>query len=325
MTRSADDWTFHPDNPVIAPGEIGGDVDARIAGAGSVVRADDCFRMYYWGSGSRGDCICLAEADADAPTEWRFVDVVLEARPGVPWMSGGARWPWALRLDDETVFLYFCGRGDTAAHPYPNHICLAVSDDGGRAFDLVDHPLMKREKAYEAEAFGSFCVVRDDDEMRMYYTAMSGHVAPPEGEEGFSGKEEPLIGIGYAVSDDGLRWRRPFDSWMIPPRLLANQRFEVKVARPCVVRDGERRRMWVSCLGDRYYVEELESDDGLHWTWLPSGRDGALGVGADGDFDDVQRSYASVLRDDTGLHCWYTGNGFGAAGTGYARRREEDA
>ena len=62
----------------------------------------------------------------------------------------------------------------------------------------------------------------------------------------------------------------------------------------------------------------MHSSDGVNWTWTNGGAEGDFGVGARGSFDDHQRSYAAVLAHGGRLHCWYTGNGFGVTGIGYA-------
>ena len=36
-------------NPIIAPGQLHGDLDVKRAGAAHVVRVDDAYQMYYWG------------------------------------------------------------------------------------------------------------------------------------------------------------------------------------------------------------------------------------------------------------------------------------
>ena len=49
-----------------------------------------------------------------------------------------------------------------------------------------------------------------------------------------------------------------------------------------------------------------------------SGPGGELGVGEPGKFDSEQRCYASVIKHGEGYRMWFTGNGFGATGMGYA-------
>ena len=53
-------------------------------------------------------------------------------------------------------------------------------------------------------------------------------------------------------------------------------------------------------------------------TWQESGLDGDFGISKPGAFDDHQRCYACVVMHGNEYRCWYTGNGFGATGMGYA-------
>ena len=46
--------------------------------------------------------------------------------------------------------------------------------------------------------------------------------------------------------------------------------------------------------------------------------DGDLGVGSPRSFDDQQRCYANVVKHHAEYRMWYTGNGFGTTGIGYA-------
>ena len=48
------------------------------------------------------------------------------------------------------------------------------------------------------------------------------------------------------------------------------------------------------------------------------GPEGELGCGAPGSFDDHQRSYPTIVAHEDEYRCWYTGNGFGSTGIGYA-------
>ena len=52
-------WTIHTNNPVIRPGQINPGLDDRRAGAAHVIQLGDTYRMYYWGSGNKGNVICM--------------------------------------------------------------------------------------------------------------------------------------------------------------------------------------------------------------------------------------------------------------------------
>ena len=67
--------------------------------------------------------------------------------------------------------------------------------------------------------------------------------------------------VRYAESRDGIDWTRT--------GIVAidfQHPGEHAIARPCVVRDGDRYRMWYSWRGDHYRIGYAESSDGIAWT-----------------------------------------------------------
>lgn len=99
------------------------------------------------------------------------------------------------------------------------------------------------------------CVLYQDGRWHMWYTGQA---------RGYSW-------IGYAVSDDGHRFRRASDQ----PVLFSERPFEgMSVMNPFVLWDEKRRvyRMWYSA-GETYEPNVLcyaESSDGLNWKKLPA-------------------------------------------------------
>jgi hypothetical protein len=84
--------------------------------------------------------------------------------------------------------------------------------------------------------------------------------------------------------------------------------------------------MWVSSFAGHYYrIYELISSDGIHWKWQTQSRSkGAMGVGPDGAFDSKQRCYTAVIKHGKKYRCWFTGNGYGSSGMGYAEGSTKD-
>ena len=152
----------------------------------------------------------------------------------------------------------------------------------------------------------------------MYYTAIGEYYPIPAGVEVSHGPLLPRIGVAYAVSDDGINWKKPLDDLMIAPRAFDHDRYEYISSKPFILEDGDTWRMWISSCSPRYRIHSLRSPDGLAWEWNDSGPLGELGIGDAGAFDDVQRSYAAVVRHGDEYRMWYTGNNFGGAGMGYA-------
>lgn len=320
-TRHANiQWHFDAENPVIRPGRLNGGLDAKVASAASVVQLGDRYRMFYWTDGEDKNCICTAESPVERPNEWRGLGKVIGPVEDDATRVQGARWPWALALDEKTIFLYYLSRGiQTEEQPFPNTPRLAISEDGGATWrGPSPSAIFEMDQPYDRETIGSLCVVRVGPRFHMYYTAAGNYVTRPKGIAAYGRGPLAEIGIGLAVSADGLNWEKPYDHFLIPPRFFATEPFETKVAKPCVIHDGSAWRMWVSSLSKHYRVCSLTSRDALHWSWRPAGPGGDFGTGDSGAFDDQQRCYAMVVKHEDEYRCWYTGNGYGATGMGYA-------
>ena len=313
-------WRFDPRNPVIRPGQLNPEMDADTTNSPAVIQLGDAYRLFYRGTAGGKDYVCAAESPVDHPNDWRGLGLVVGPVDGDPTRIQGARWPWALAVDDRTIFVYYLSRGvQTDDEPFPNTPRVVISENAGRTWrEPSPEPVIGMDRPYDRETIGSLCVVRVDEKFHMYYTAAGCYRERAPGEDAYGKGPLAQIGIGLAISDDGLTWEKPYDHFLIPPRLFATEPYETKVATPCVIRDGDVWRMWVNCLARHYRTCSLVSRDAIHWHWQPAGLHGDLGIGAAGTFDDQQRCHAMVVKHEGEYRCWYTGNGYGATGMGYA-------
>lgn len=307
--------------PAVRPGQIFGPEDARRASAPHVLDLGDRLRMYYWGTGEDGwNRICYAESPCAEPNAWRAVGIALERQPENRLNHVGPSFPFVVPSDDGPWLMYPGAWGmDRPDGRLPNTTLLALSDDGGQTWRYHGHqPIIPMDRPWDCEGTGSVCVMREDGLLRMYYTSLGPYFDRPEGVQTGHGDVIPRIGVGYAESRDGITWDKPVDGLIVAPRGFDTEPYEYISSKPFIVREGAGYRMWVGTFGTAYRIRSLVSADGLHWNWVPSGPDGDFGVGEHGAFDDHQRSYTSVLRYGDEYRCWYTGNGFGVTGIGYA-------
>ncbi len=315
-------WTIDPENPVVSPGELHPALDATRAGAAHVVETSDGYRMVYWGSDRNGqNHILQADAPFDGPNRWTpHGQPLIGPQPDTEINCHGPGFPFLLQVTEHRWLLYYTAWGERPDGKLPNTTGVAVSDDGGESWQYhTDHPAIPMDRPYDAEGTGSLWVLREDDRYRMYYTAIGRYFARPEGAQTGHGDTVPEIGIAYAESEDGIHWEKPIDQLLIGPRGFGVEPYEYICSKPCVVKVQDRYVMWVNTFGTAYRVHRLTSADGLHWEWAERiGPDGELGFGAEGAFDDRQRSYPTMVCRDGVIHCWFTGNGFGTTGMGYA-------
>jgi hypothetical protein len=215
-----------------------------------------------------------------------------------------------VRLDEDTVYLYYVGWNPTVSVPYRNAIGVAISRDGGTTFERIyQGPIVDRNPR-EPFFTASPCVRREEDTWHMWYASGTGFVVVND-------QPEPLYVIKYASSDDGLDWRRN-NVTCIPP-----SHDEKANARPTVVYEDGRYRMWFCHRGSRgfrdgpdsYRIGYAESEDAVHWTR----DDAAAGITPSEDgWDSLMQTYPNVLSLNGRKILFYNGNGFGRTGIGYA-------
>jgi hypothetical protein len=140
----------------------------------------------------------------------------------------------------------------------------------------------------------------------MYYVSGEGWIHP----------DLPRYNIKYAESDDGRVWRRDGQVCVDfgPPG-------EHALARPCVVKDGTRYRMWFSYKGANYDLQHnyrigyAESEDGKNFVRRDELAN--IDVSASG-WDSEMVTYAFVFRLQDRLWMAYNGNNYGRNGFGLA-------
>ena len=246
-----------------------------------------------------------------------WVDVELAEPPRVvavadtpalaPGASGafddGGVYPSSFVEDEGRLRLYYIGwRPGTPPPLFFAAVGLAESDDGGVTFRRTSpEPVLDRNDD-DPHLVTSPCVLRDGGAYRMWYVSGRGWR-----EE--RGALQSLYDIRHAASADGVSWRRD-----ARPALPLGDG-ETNLARPCVLRDRDRYRMWFAHASHGpYRIGYAESADGL--AWERSGV-GALPPSGQG-WDSEATAYPWVVRDGRRLTMFYNGNAYGRDGFGVA-------
>jgi hypothetical protein len=318
-------WHFPSPHPVIRPGQLHGPLDAKRASAPHILDMGDHYRMYYWGVGSQGNVILMAQSPKDRPNDWTPLGTtILAPQPGTAHNANGPSFPYVFPVQGSRWHMLFCAWGaKSPTGKLPNTTCLAISDDSGLTWRYHDqNPVLPLDQPYDISATGSVCVVRTPTQFRLYYTAIGPWFTRPPNVQTGHGENIPTIGIAYATSTDAITWHKPLTQLLIAPRFHDATPYEYIVSKPFILPEPSPAfpsacRMFVSTFGPAYRVRSLYSPDGLTWSHNPSGPDGDLGIGEPGSFDSHQRSYACVLKHENQYRMWYTGNSFGDTGIGY--------
>jgi hypothetical protein len=220
---------------------------------------------------------------------------------------------------DGKKFLYYIGWNKGVTVPYRNSIGLAVSHDGGLSFGRVSEgPVLDRtptDPYFTASPF----VLYDEEEQKwkLWYASSTGWTL-------MNGHPEPSYQIKYAESADGISWTRN-------DTVCLNYTFEGEAnARPCVLKENGKYRMWYCFRGSvdyrtdkaqSYRLGYAESRDGRNWQRM----DDKVGIDrSDDGWDSIMMEYPCVYEHSGRKYLLYNGNGFGETGFGYAVLNEDD-
>jgi len=224
-------WYKYENNPIVGP-EGGFTFDPCI------VKLDDRFRLYISliVPGEDFTSIAFCESE-DGMTGWSDFNVVMKPRKDVLYeddinrnfvlYEGGLFKMWyTAQSNGGYIPADFADKyaNSTVEGKWKSCICYATSEDGVK-WDVMDEPVMQADQPWEMNSVVGPYVYHDKEanKYKMWYSG--GGWAEPDA-------------IGYAESDDGICWTRPFDKPVLLPNPANN--FEAKrLAGPEIVKqDG---------------------------------------------------------------------------------------
>jgi hypothetical protein len=274
---------------------------------------DARLRIYFGPRDTQGRShTTYLEVDADDPSKVLYVHDRPLLSPGtLGAFDDSGVMPSCIVNHEGRKYLYYIGWNRGVTVPYRNSVGLAVSDDGGLTFQRVfSGPVIDRTREEPFFCASPFVMI-DEGIWKAWYASATGWVV-------VDGHPEPVYVIKYAESRDGRVWNRT-NITCIEPSFPDEAN-----ARPVVIRDGDRYRMWYCFRGSvgyrtnpatSYRLGYAESTDGIRWTRL----DDRVGIerSADG-WDSVMMEYPWVFEHRGRKHMLYNGNGFGESGIGLA-------
>jgi hypothetical protein len=199
-------------------------------------------------------------------------------------------------------YLYYIGWSRGVTVPFYTFVGCAVSRDDTTFRRVSPAPVVGRS-AVDPYLATSPWVMHDGGRWRMWYASCTAWDRTDDG-------TLHRYHIKYAESHDGVDWR-PTGRVCIDYASSA----EIALARPCVIRDPDRYRMWFSHRGSRYRIGYAESDDGIEWDRRDA--EGGLEVSREG-FDSEMVEYPFVFDHEGSRYMLYNGNGYGETGVGLA-------
>ncbi len=265
--------------------------------------------LYYSPRDEQGRAhVACARIEADnargelSVAEHRLDPVLSPGRLGT-FDESGTTASCVVRHDEET-FLYYTGWTLGVTVPFYFYAGLAIRANGENEFRRhSEAPLLERDAVDPYLTASPWVLCEDDGRWRMWYVSCQDWRLR-------DGAPQHRYNIRYAESDDGIEWRR---DGRVSIDFASDD--EYALSRPCVVRDGDRYRMWFAARGERYRLGYAESDDGIAWRRA----DAEMGLEpSDAGWDAEMIEYPAAL-DHSGLrYLLYNGNGYGRTGIGYA-------
>jgi len=274
---------------------------------------EDVLRIYFGPRDTQGRThTAFIEVKADDPAQILYVHDRPVLSPGrLGCFDDSGAMPSSIVNHGGRKYLYYIGWNRGVTVPYRNSVGLAASDDGGLTFARVcDGPVVDRTR-FEPYFCASPFAIFDRGKWRLWYASSTGFME-------VDGRVEPVYQIKYAESQDGFEWSRP-NITCIP------YKFEGEAnARPCVLKEGGKYRMWYCYRGSRGYRTDkdqsyrlgyAESEDGFRWTR----KDDEVGIDrSEQGWDSEMIEYPFVYVHRGRKYMFYNGNGFGETGFGYA-------
>jgi hypothetical protein len=200
-------------------------------------------------------------------------------------------------------YQYYSGWSLGVSVPFYFYVGCAVSDDLGETWEKVSQaPVLGRDPV-DPFLTASPWILIEDGLWRMWYVSGTGW-------DVVAGEARHRYHIKYAESRDGIDWSR--DGTVCIDYAGES---EYAIARPCVVKDGDRYRMWYCSRGDAYRIGYAESRNGVDWQRL----DEQVGIDVfPGSWDAEMLAYPCVFDLEGTRWLLYNGDGYGRTGVGAA-------
>ena len=266
-------------------------------------RGGDLFRVYFSCRDDRNrSSVAWLEVDLRRPTAVLRLAERPVLEPGEPgaFDDSGASLGCIVAAADGRRFLYYVGWNLGVTVPWRNSIGLAVAANADAPFEKFSPAPIVDRSAADPYSLSYPWVLREGASWTMWYGSNLrwGRL-----------ETDMMHVIKRAQSSDGVVWQR---DGAVAVELHDG---EYALARPCVLNDGDRYRMWYARRGERYRVGYAESGDGRRWQRRDA--DCGLDVAASG-WDSEAVTYPHVFDHAGRRYMLYNGNEYGRTGFGLA-------
>ena len=263
----------------------------------------DRYRIYFSSRDSQNrSSIGWIEIDLRRPTEVLHISEQPALTPGKPGMfdDSGTSLGCLVRAYNKR-YLYYVGWNLGVTVPWRNSIGLATGAVDNPGFTKYSEAPVMDRGATDPYSLSYPWVMLDNGLWRMWYGSNLSW--------GSSEKDMHHF-IKYAESRDGVHWERSGDI-----AVNFQRPGEYALARPCVVKDGNRYKMWYSYRSESYRIGYAESLDGTRW--IRKDQEAGIDVAGSG-WDSEMIEYPSVFDHQGERYMLFNGNDYGKSGFGLA-------
>jgi len=274
---------------------------------------ENTLRIYFSTRDQNGrSLITYLETDPECPENIHYIhgSPILDLGDRGTFDDNGMMPSW-ITTHDGIKYLYYIGWNPQVTVSYRLAIGLAISRDNGKTFERHSMgPLLDRS-ADEPYFNTAPCVLKTNSSWIMWYVSCTGWNI-------IKGHPEPSYNIKYAVSRDGINWRRTGET------CINYDEFTQAIGKPCVYYENSIYKMIYSYRRTdnyrtnpdaSYRLGYAESVDGKIWVR----KDGEIGISlSDSGWDSQMIEYSTTYKYRNTRYLIYNGNTFGKSGFGYA-------
>lgn len=103
----------------------------------------------------------------------------------------------------------------------------------------------------------------------------------------------------YCESTNGINWT----GYQSVIKIGSAGKWDKKhLHEPCVIKDGQKYKMWYTAISDRHRTVYCDSDDGIHWYNFKL----VIREGFEGVHDKVHAYLPTIIKEDGAYRMWYT-------------------
>ena len=283
-------WTKYSNNPILTPGTSGSWDDLLIS-APRIIKINDTFRMWYWGSD--GSNTRIGHAISYDGINWtkRAVNPVMDVGKSGEWDDYTVR-DHTIIKDGQTYKMWY--QGVSTADKWHWEIGYAESSDCISWSKHPDSVFSANSSSYwESGGVMMPSIIKRGSTYKMWYA----------GENTPTGNN---IKIGYTESPDGINWSRVVTDPVLDSGNPSEWDYP-SVWDPFVMYDKGIYRMWYTAGSNAPWdsIGYAESTDGINWIKYPGNP--VLEPGSTGSWDDHGIGQPHVEKINGIYIMWYSG------------------